>query len=83
MKGLLFWLSFLLLVNCFLGRDICDEVPFSLMSASVAHFLKVFTDGLRLRFSGGFPCGDWSFLFRPLDCFDVNKQTRQQELIND
>lgn len=76
MKGLLFWLSFCLSVNCFLGTGFCDEPPSSLLSGSVAPFLKVFVDNLRLRFTGGFPCGDWSFLFRAPDCFRVNKQTR-------
>lgn len=80
MKGLLFWLSFRLSVNCFLRIDFCDELPFCLMSASIAGFLKVFTDGLRLRFKGGFPFGDWSFLFRASDCFNVNKPERKNSL---
>lgn len=50
------------------------------MSASIAGFLKVFTDGLRLRFKGGFPFGDWSFLFRASDCFNVNKPERKNSL---
>lgn len=83
MKGLLFWLSFLLSVNCFLGNDFCDALPFSLMSVSVAHFLKVFIDGLRLRFKGGFPCGGWSFLFRALDCFNVNKPDSKNSLMTE
>lgn len=84
MNSLLFWLSFWLAVSCFLGRDLCDELPFSLVPVSAARFLKLFTDGLDLRFRGGFPCGDdWSFLFRALRCFDVSKQTRQQECINE
>lgn len=76
MKGLFFWLSFCLSVSCFLGTGFCDELPSSFLPVSVAPFLKVFMDNLRLRFTGGFPCGDWSFLFRAPDCFKVKKQTR-------
>lgn len=84
MKSLLFWLSFWLAFSCFLGRDLFDDLPFSLVPVSATRFLKLFTDGLGLRFRGGFPCGDdWSFLFRALGCFDVSKQTREQERINE
>lgn len=75
MKGLFFWLSFWLSVNCFLGTGFCDEHLSSLLSASVVPFLKVFMDNFRLRFTGGFPCGGWSFLFRAPACFKVNKYT--------
>lgn len=84
MKSLLFWLSFWLAFSCFLGRDLFDDLPFSLVPVSATRFLKLFTDGLGLHFRGGFPCGDdWSFLFRALGCFDVSKQTREQERINE
>lgn len=81
MKGLLLWFSFRLSANRFFGRDFCDEAPFSLTSASVAAFLKVFIDGLRFCFEGGFSCGDWSFLFRAPDCFNVNKPSKNQNLL--